>query len=358
MPVRPRRSVLLLAVAAVVALIGLAMAGGGVWLIALGGSWYYALAGIAMLGLAWLLAKGRPSALWLHALLVVATLAWALWEVGLDWWALAPRGDLVFLLGLVLLLPWITRRLVGDATVMVDGKLEPDTALSRGRLALAGSLALALAVGVASWFTDPHDIEGTAAAPSVDAPAGTGDVPPGEWHSYGRTAHGQRFSPLTEITPANVGDLEVAWTYNTGDISEPGDPTETTFQVTPLKIGDRLFLCTPHQNVIALDADTGEEIWRVEPDIQGELALQHLTCRGLAYHATADAPAPAAADADAQPAAGVQIPAADDVPREPLIPNAPEDQVAAVPEVAEDLPETASCPARLFMPTADGRLLA
>ena len=88
---------------------------------------------------------------------------------------------------------------------------------------------------------------------------------------------------------------------------KPGDPNETTFEVTPLKIGERLFLCTPHQFVIALDATSGAELWRFDPQIKDKLALQHLTCRGLSYQ-----------------------------------------------------PQSASpdCPAKLFMPTADGRLIA
>ena len=87
----------------------------------------------------------------------------------------------------------------------------------------------------------------------------------------------------------------MAWHYKTGDISQPGDPEETTFQVTPLKIGERLYLCTPHQSVIALNATTGDEIWRYDPQIRGELALQHLTCRGLSYQPPSGTPADAAA---------------------------------------------------------------
>src|SRR5690606_42001468 len=70
-----------------------------------------------------------------------------------------------------------------------------------------------------------------------------------------------------------------------GDMrGQPGDPEETTFEVTPLKIGERLYLCTPHQSVLALDATTGKEIWRYDPQIRDQLALQHLTCRGLSYY--------------------------------------------------------------------------
>src|SRR3546814_5599157 len=54
---------------------------------------------------------GNALALWLYAATVLVSLVWALWEVGLDWWALAPRGDVVIVLGILLALPWIARSL-------------------------------------------------------------------------------------------------------------------------------------------------------------------------------------------------------------------------------------------------------
>ncbi|WP_162913090.1 hypothetical protein [Rhodospirillaceae bacterium SYSU D60014] len=41
---------------------------------------------------------------------MLGSLGWAVWEVGLDWWQLAPRGDVIVLIGLYLLMPWITPR--------------------------------------------------------------------------------------------------------------------------------------------------------------------------------------------------------------------------------------------------------
>src|SRR5690606_24002253 len=123
----------------------------------------------------------------------------------------------------------------------------------------------------------------------------------------------------------------------------PGDPEETTFEVTPLKIDERLFLCTPHQLVIALDAATGVELWRYDPEILDELALQHLTCRGLAY-------SPGPAQAPTTPGAAE---AAADAP-----PGSAQALVPGLPVAAEDASQTATCAAKLFMPTADGRLIA
>ncbi|WP_425466415.1 membrane-bound PQQ-dependent dehydrogenase, glucose/quinate/shikimate family [Pseudorhodoferax soli] len=177
----------------------------------------------------------------------------------------------------------------------------------RGGLALVAALAVFAATAVASWFHDPHQIAGELPRAPIAA-AADGAVPAGEWHAYGRTAAGQRHAPLAQITPGNVENLQLAWHYRTGDVrGQPGDPEETTFQATPLKIGERLFLCTPHQSVVALDATTGAQAWRRDLGLPKGLALQHLTCRGLSYQASSSAP---------------------------------------------------ECPSKLFMPTADGRLLA
>src|SRR5690349_23315274 len=95
----------------VYALVGLALAGGGAWLVALGGSPFYVLAGLGIFITGALLIAGRRSALWVYAAVLIGTLAWAVAEVGLDWWPLAARGDVIYPLGLWLLTPWITRNL-------------------------------------------------------------------------------------------------------------------------------------------------------------------------------------------------------------------------------------------------------
>jgi quinoprotein glucose dehydrogenase len=257
-----------------------------------------------------------------------------LWEVGLDWWQLAPRGDVIFLVGLFLLTPWVTEALEPGPAAPVRV-----SALRGAGLPLTIVMGIALAIAVVSWFRDPHRIEGIAPRARANVPADALGVPPGEWHAYGRTDHGQRYSPLSQITPQNVSRLQVAWSYRTGDMrGRPGDPEETTFEVTPLKIGDRLFLCTPHQLVIALNATTGAEIWRYDPKIRSDLALQHLTCRGLSYHQAAAESAAAAPRAAAPPV------------RTPEVPDLP---IAAAGGNTTD-----ACRAMLFMPTSDGRLIA
>jgi quinoprotein glucose dehydrogenase len=317
-----RQAPVLLGCAGILAMIGLALAAGGAWLIALDGSWYYFLAGIGLLLTAILLFRRSATALLLYAVVLAGTLLWAVWEVGLEWWPLAPRGDVVFVIGVLLLTPWVAGKLrVADGTASV----------------FRGS---GLALAVTSWFRDPHRIDGSLPAPRAQAAAAGEGGRPGEWVAYGRTAYGERYSPLRQITPENVTKLQVAWTYRTGDMrGRPGDPEETTFEVTPLKIGERLFFCTPHQSVIALNATTGAELWRYDPKIRGKLALQHLTCRGLSYH-----------PGDGTPAS---VPALSSTAADPA-----QNPVPDLPVAAADAERTADCAAKLLMPTADGRLIA
>jgi quinoprotein glucose dehydrogenase len=63
------------------------------------------------------------------------------------------------------------------------------------------------------------------------------------------------------------------------DPATEGQPDETTFEVTPIKVGDALYLCSQHQILFALDAKTGHERWRHDPQLKSDPRFQHLTCR-------------------------------------------------------------------------------
>lgn len=92
---------------------GVGLVASGIRLTYLGGSLYYLLAGLALVASGTLLAYRKALSMWLYAGLVLCTLVWALWEAGLDWWPLAARGDVILLLGLWLLTPWVRRGLLG-----------------------------------------------------------------------------------------------------------------------------------------------------------------------------------------------------------------------------------------------------
>ncbi|MGR9420018.1 glucose/quinate/shikimate family membrane-bound PQQ-dependent dehydrogenase [Rhizobium leguminosarum] len=259
-------------------IIGLALGGGGLGLVTLGGSVFYLFAGLMFVITAGLLLMRKAVALWVYAVLVVAALAWSIWEVGFDWWQLGPRGGMIILLGLWLLTPWIRRPLGLRSPTGITYAANP--------WPLALPVILAILVALYSMTTDPHDLAGELPKDMVAAnPAFGGSVPDGEWHQYGRTPFGQRYSPLDQITAQNVSTLKEAWRYQTGDVKRPEDISETTYQVTPLKVKDTLYLCTPHNWAIALDAKTGKEKWKYDANSGMNPDRQHQTCRGVTYYA-------------------------------------------------------------------------
>lgn len=263
--------ILVILTALFTALSGIYLSGGGIWLISIGGSVYYLIAGIALLITAWLIYRRNAISLLLYAGFLLATLIWALWEVGFDFWALTPRLDVVFFLGLWMVLPFIAKAMIVP------------NAGARG--ALSGVLVITvLALGWAV-FHDPQEINGTLPAQDKSA-ANVSDptVPPDDWPAYGRTQGGTRYSPLSQIDDKNVKNLQVAWTFRTGDVKTANDPGEITNEVTPIKIRDTLYLCSPHQKLFALDATTGKQKWTFDPGLKPNPTFQHVTCRGVSWH--------------------------------------------------------------------------
>ncbi|MCD2167439.1 glucose/quinate/shikimate family membrane-bound PQQ-dependent dehydrogenase [Comamonas koreensis] len=258
---------------AILVLVTLFLVGGGGWLIALGGSAYYLVAGVVLAVITWLYARDRVASLWLYAVLLFATIAWGIWESGTDFWALTPRLDIWFVLGLWLVLPWASRRLLPSAGAK--------SLLSLGLVAVLAVLGL-------SWFNDPQEVNGSLArAPSAQKTpvAGVADA---DWPAYGRTQAGVRYSPLAQINDGNVNKLQLAWKYQTGDFKGDDDSGETTAELTPIKVGNRMFICTTHQFLDALDPATGKRLWRFDPQLKADRTFQHLTCRGVSYYDSAN----------------------------------------------------------------------
>ena len=92
-----------------------------------------------------------------------------------------------------------------------------------------------------------------------------------DWPAYGHDHGNTHFSPLKQITPANVTRLHRAWIYHTGDKG-------AQFESTPIVVGNRMFLSTPAGRVVALEPETGKEIWKFDPKMAR--AHEH---RGVAY---------------------------------------------------------------------------
>jgi quinoprotein glucose dehydrogenase len=304
-------------------LLGVVLLGGGAYLASLGGSLYYVVAGLGLIVTGVLVFKGRRSALGLLALILLATVAWSVIEVRFDWWQLLPRLDIWFAAAVWLLLPFVNRRL-GAQPAGTDG----------GRVALLGSAAITLLVGGVALFQDYHDLHGEVAAENMaaTAPHDAAGVAPNDWSAYGRSGYGDRYAPAAQITPANAGQLKQVWSFHTGDFKGPNDPGEIANEVTPIKVNGMLYMCTPHNIVIALNPDTGKEIWRYDPKINRDASsYQHMICRGVSYW---DANAPSLAAQTAAPA--------------PAKTPADNSSSAAAME----------CPRRIFAPTMDATLIA
>ncbi len=102
------------------------------------------------------------------------------------------------------------------------------------------------------------------------------------WPAYGSDPAGTRHSPLRQLHPGNVDRLEVAWSVRTGDLdAEPPPPPHMAFQATPILVDGRLLVPTPLGRVLALDPETGEEIWRFTSTVRGHEYPEY-TSRGVA----------------------------------------------------------------------------
>jgi quinoprotein glucose dehydrogenase len=301
------------------------VAGGG-WLVSLGGSPYYVVTGVLLLIIAWLLWRASAKAFVLYALVLIGTAVWGLWESGPDFWALVPRSGVLVVFGvwLLLLMSWQLERprKFGVFSLFI------------GLVVWGGVLAFA-------HFNDPQEVRGSLSAVRATPAPNAEGIRASDWPAYGRDQQGTRYSPLQQITPDNAHNLEVAWTFRTGDMKGPNDPVEITNEVTPIKIGDLLYLCSPHQILFALNAQTGELKWKFDPKLQADPSFQHVTCRGVSFVDLSAASVNAAAAA--------------------LEATAASDPAAAAPakeaSVAPTVPNGA-CTRRILLPVNDGHLYA
>ena len=127
---------------------------------------------------------------------------------------------------------------------------------------------------------------------------------PGDWPTYGRDPGGMRFSPLTQISPANVGQLKPAWTYQLVNAAAPATaqdqaqrqaeglapppgappaerrraPRPPSSEATPLVVGGLMYLTTGGRRVVALEPETGKQVWAYDLSSPGAASL-----RGVEY---------------------------------------------------------------------------
>ena len=252
--------------ASILLLIGLVLAAGGIRLAMLGGSLYYVIAGVALIASAVMLWRGQRWGAYVYGLLTVGTILWALVESGFDGWALAPRVLPFLVLGLLLLRPK-TRRALGMSVA------RPVLASPISWIAIVGLVAICIAVGMRQPY----------ATLPFTASATKSDIAARDWQHWGGNAAGTRYVPFDQINASNVGKLHVAWTFRTG--------VGGAFKATPLQIGDTLYVCLARNIISALDADTGAERWRFDPELKDSKVGFTTTCRGVTYFKAPSPPA-------------------------------------------------------------------
>lgn len=243
------------------ALIGLSGAwllAGGAYLAALGGSWAYLPMGAVLLAVSAFRWRDQPFSGALYGWMLSGNVLWSVVEVGFDGWALLPRLGWWALLGM----PFLT-----------DGRRGAQVAMARWRgLVLVAVAALAVGV-VTERFRDVDPVQRMGwGAPSDATGAEAGDA---GWSVYGHDAGGSRHSAARTLTRENAGQLEEAWRYTVDD----GD---AALEATPIAVGDVVYVCSGTNDVMAIAAPTGRQLWRYNSRVDASHAVLK-ACRGVAY---------------------------------------------------------------------------
>ena len=88
------------------------------------------------------------------------------------------------------------------------------------------------------------------------------------WSHYGGDAGGMRYSRLTQISPANVSRLQIAWVFHTGDVSDGKHGKQRSgFEATPILVDGKLIFTTGFNRVLAVNPETGKLEWAYDPKI-------------------------------------------------------------------------------------------
>ena len=258
MPTRGKWPLRTIAIA--IGAIGLPMTWLGAELAFVGGTPYYVSAGILMSLSAVELWRERSRGFYLFSAVLLLTLAWAVYEAGAEFWLVGSRIWLVGILWLVLCTPTIRRRLWGDD---MPAPFRTRTL----QVCATGSVLVLSAMTFNLVSTDVLPLADVSYGPPQNSP---------DWEAYGASHAGTRYAPHSRINRENVGDLTRVWQADTSRIGG--------FSATPIQIDDGLYLCTAQNVMISLDADTGAERWRFDPENNTPAFGMTANCRGVTYY--------------------------------------------------------------------------
>lgn len=274
------KRILLTVVSVLLLLTGITLIAGGGYLLSLSGSAYYLISGIFLLVSSILLLRKKIAGAVLFYLVYIATIIWTMVESGSDYWGWVPRLSLLTVYGflLALALPAIQR-----------------TPSRKVSFSLAGVFVAIFAVAFAMAFVPTHVFNSKddfPTQPLVATPTPPqAEQPDSDWTHYGRDAEATRFSPLKQITPENVGQLQRVWTYRTGDLPAPGQINKWAAENTPIKVGDAVYVCSARNNIIKLNAKTGKQIWQHNSGVKYDNIPYTAACKGLTFYTSSQIPA-------------------------------------------------------------------
>jgi quinoprotein glucose dehydrogenase len=107
-------------------------------------------------------------------------------------------------------------------------------------------------------------------------------TPDAGWPNYGNDPGGTRYSPAKQIDRGNVAQLQVAWTYRTGALPYDEElDKKAAFEATPILVDGKLFLSTPYDHVMALNAVSGAKLWEFDPRLEHPYGFSEVTSRGV-----------------------------------------------------------------------------
>ena len=242
-----------------IGLLGLPMALMGAQLLLAGGTPFFLVAGALMSASAYYLFQRKPLGFNIYAVLVLVTLAWAVYEAGNSFWLVGSRIWVIGFIALWLCTPLVRRTLWPDDTPSLFS-------LRMVQICALATVSVVFAM-VVSLFESPAEIQKVARGDARES---------ANWDSYGGSNAGTRYVTYDQIHLDNVDSLERKWEFDTGRAGR--------FSGTPLQIDDGLYLCTAQNVVISLDADTGEERWRMDPENEVRPDSIFGNCRGVTYY--------------------------------------------------------------------------
>jgi quinoprotein glucose dehydrogenase len=103
-----------------------------------------------------------------------------------------------------------------------------------------------------------------------------------DWPKYGGNSAGSRYSELTQINAQNVNQLQLAWSYDTGENNNP-DGKGNDIQCQPIVVNGILYGTTPRLKLFAADAATGKELWKYDPFSNPNVKPSFHPVRGVVY---------------------------------------------------------------------------